>query len=109
MSDSVCAKQVLGHRGYLQEGAKYNFVYVYDYGVFSSSKILFLLWCLEIPLVLYLFALISMTWLWGGLHMAYRHFWMLVLFVIFNSLQVSLMVGLQHTRVLVNTRRGVST
>nr|XP_031304026.1 adhesion G-protein coupled receptor V1 [Camelus dromedarius] len=41
----------------------------------------------EIPLVLYLFALISMTWLWGGLHMAYRHFWMLVLFVIFNSLQ----------------------
>uniref|UniRef100_A0A8C5XT08 G-protein coupled receptors family 2 profile 2 domain-containing protein n=1 Tax=Microcebus murinus TaxID=30608 RepID=A0A8C5XT08_MICMU len=42
----------------------------------------------EIPLILYLFALISMTWLWGGLHMAYRHFWMLVLFVIFNSLQV---------------------
>ncbi|KAL2779432.1 adhesion G-protein coupled receptor V1 precursor [Daubentonia madagascariensis] len=41
----------------------------------------------EIPLILYLFALISMTWLWGGLHMAYRHFWMLLLFVIFNSLQ----------------------
>ncbi|XP_021064109.1 adhesion G-protein coupled receptor V1 [Mus pahari] len=41
----------------------------------------------EIPLILYLFALISMTWLWGGLHMAYRQFWMLVLFVIFNSLQ----------------------
>ncbi|XP_044889500.1 adhesion G-protein coupled receptor V1 isoform X1 [Felis catus] len=41
----------------------------------------------EVPLVLYLFALISVTWLWGGLHMAYRHFWMLVLFVIFNSLQ----------------------
>ncbi|KAM8777301.1 adhesion G-protein coupled receptor V1 [Rhynchonycteris naso] len=41
----------------------------------------------EIPLVLYLFALISVTWLWGGLHMAYRHFWMLILFVIFNSLQ----------------------
>ncbi|XP_055460041.1 adhesion G-protein coupled receptor V1 [Psammomys obesus] len=41
----------------------------------------------EIPLILYLFALVSMTWLWGGLHMAYRHFWMLVLFVIFNSLQ----------------------
>lgn len=48
----------------------------------------------EVPLVLYLFALISMTWLWGGLHMAYRHFWMLVLFVIFNSLQVSLTVWL---------------
>ncbi|XP_067838274.1 adhesion G-protein coupled receptor V1 [Heptranchias perlo] len=41
----------------------------------------------EIPLVLYLFALISLTWLWGGLHMAYRHFWMLILFVIFNILQ----------------------
>ncbi|XP_004678196.1 PREDICTED: G-protein coupled receptor 98 [Condylura cristata] len=41
----------------------------------------------EVPLVLYLFALISLTWLWGGLHMAYRHFWMLILFVIFNSLQ----------------------
>uniref|UniRef100_A0A8C6CK89 Adhesion G protein-coupled receptor V1 n=1 Tax=Moschus moschiferus TaxID=68415 RepID=A0A8C6CK89_MOSMO len=47
----------------------------------------------EIPLVLYLFALISMTWLWGGLHMAYRHFWMLVLFVIFNSLQVLVSVS----------------
>lgn len=42
----------------------------------------------EIPLVLYLFALISITWLWGGLHMAYRHLWMLVFFIIFNSLQV---------------------
>uniref|UniRef100_A0A8C5KHC5 G-protein coupled receptors family 2 profile 2 domain-containing protein n=1 Tax=Jaculus jaculus TaxID=51337 RepID=A0A8C5KHC5_JACJA len=41
----------------------------------------------EIPLVLHLFALISVTWLWGGLHVAYRHFWMLVLFIIFNSLQ----------------------
>ncbi|KAM4707152.1 adhesion G-protein coupled receptor V1 [Discoglossus pictus] len=41
----------------------------------------------EIPLILYLFALISMTWLWGGLHMAYRHLWMLVLFIVFNSLQ----------------------
>ncbi|XP_036063369.1 adhesion G-protein coupled receptor V1 [Onychomys torridus] len=41
----------------------------------------------EIPLILYLFALVSVTWLWGGLHLAYRHFWMLVLFVIFNSLQ----------------------
>eukprot|EP00075_Anas_platyrhynchos_P013656 XP_027302909.1 G-protein coupled receptor 98-like [Anas platyrhynchos] len=42
----------------------------------------------EIPLVLYLFALISITWLWGGLHMAYRQLWMLVFFIIFNSLQV---------------------
>ncbi|XP_063820072.1 adhesion G-protein coupled receptor V1 [Pseudophryne corroboree] len=41
----------------------------------------------EIPLILYLFALISVTWLWGGLHVAYRYLWMLVLFIIFNSLQ----------------------
>ncbi|XP_064499040.1 adhesion G-protein coupled receptor V1 isoform X4 [Pseudopipra pipra] len=41
----------------------------------------------EIPLVLYLFALISITWLWGGLHMAYQQLWMLVFFIIFNSLQ----------------------
>ncbi|KAG9488005.1 hypothetical protein GDO78_007684 [Eleutherodactylus coqui] len=43
----------------------------------------------EIPLILYLFALISVTWLWGGLHVAYRHLWILVLFIIFNSLQIS--------------------
>ncbi|XP_071995626.1 adhesion G-protein coupled receptor V1 isoform X3 [Engystomops pustulosus] len=41
----------------------------------------------EIPLILYLFALISLTCLWGGLHVAYRHLWMLVLFIIFDSLQ----------------------
>ncbi|XP_054843539.1 adhesion G-protein coupled receptor V1 [Eublepharis macularius] len=41
----------------------------------------------EIPLILYLFALISITWFWGGVHMAYRHLWMLVFFVIFNCLQ----------------------
>lgn len=57
----------------------------------AQKKIFFLF--VEIPLVLYLFGLISVTWLWGGLHMAYRHFWMLVLFVIFNSLQVSLQFG----------------
>ncbi|XP_073534717.1 adhesion G-protein coupled receptor V1 isoform X1 [Phyllobates terribilis] len=41
----------------------------------------------EIPLILYLFAVISVTWLWGGLHVGYRHLWMLVVFIIFNSLQ----------------------
>ncbi|KAM9330953.1 adhesion G-protein coupled receptor V1 [Gastrophryne carolinensis] len=41
----------------------------------------------EIPLILYLFVLISLSCLWGGLHVAYRHLWMLVLFIIFNSLQ----------------------
>lgn len=40
----------------------------------------------EVPLVMYLFALISLVWLWGGLHMAYRHLWMLIMYVIFNSM-----------------------
>ncbi|XP_060927102.1 adhesion G-protein coupled receptor V1 [Limanda limanda] len=40
----------------------------------------------EVPLVLYLFLLISLVWLWAGLHMGYRSLWMLILFVIFNCL-----------------------
>lgn len=40
----------------------------------------------EVPLVLLLFLLISLVWLWAGLHMAYRHMWMLILYVIFNCL-----------------------
>ncbi|KAM3610925.1 uncharacterized protein V6R79_010649 [Siganus canaliculatus] len=38
----------------------------------------------EVPLVLYLFLLISLVWLWAGLHMGYRYLWMLILYVIFN-------------------------
>ncbi|XP_045890437.1 adhesion G-protein coupled receptor V1 [Micropterus dolomieu] len=38
----------------------------------------------EVPLVLYLFLLISLVWLWAGLHMSYRFLWMLILYVIFN-------------------------
>ncbi|XP_041643632.1 adhesion G-protein coupled receptor V1 [Cheilinus undulatus] len=38
----------------------------------------------EVPLVLYLFVLISLVWLWAGLHMGYRNLWMLILYVIFN-------------------------
>ncbi|XP_074526084.1 adhesion G-protein coupled receptor V1 [Halichoeres trimaculatus] len=38
----------------------------------------------EVPLVLYLFMLISLVWLWAGLHMGYRYLWMLILYVIFN-------------------------
>nr|XP_006010253.1 PREDICTED: G-protein coupled receptor 98-like [Latimeria chalumnae] len=41
----------------------------------------------EVPLVLCLFGLVFLTWLWGGLHMGYRQLWMLVLYVIFNTLQ----------------------
>ncbi|XP_062238571.1 adhesion G-protein coupled receptor V1 [Platichthys flesus] len=40
----------------------------------------------EVPLVLYLFLLISLVWLWAGLHMGYRSLWMLILYVIFNCL-----------------------
>uniref|UniRef100_A0A672JI01 Adhesion G-protein coupled receptor V1 n=1 Tax=Salarias fasciatus TaxID=181472 RepID=A0A672JI01_SALFA len=40
----------------------------------------------EVPLVLYLFLLISLVWLWAGLHMGYRQLWMLILYVIFNCL-----------------------
>ncbi|XP_048838820.1 adhesion G-protein coupled receptor V1 [Brienomyrus brachyistius] len=40
----------------------------------------------EVPMVLTVFALVSLVWLWGGLHMAYRHQWMLILYVIFNCL-----------------------
>ncbi|KAM9393782.1 adhesion G-protein coupled receptor V1 [Pholidichthys leucotaenia] len=40
----------------------------------------------EVPLVLCLFLLISLVWLWAGLHMGYRYLWMLILYVIFNCL-----------------------
>ncbi|XP_076021271.1 adhesion G-protein coupled receptor V1 [Genypterus blacodes] len=40
----------------------------------------------EVPMVLYLFLLISLVWLWAGLHMGYRSLWMLILYVIFNCL-----------------------
>uniref|UniRef100_A0A667YA34 Adhesion G-protein coupled receptor V1 n=1 Tax=Myripristis murdjan TaxID=586833 RepID=A0A667YA34_9TELE len=40
----------------------------------------------EVPMVLYLFLLIFLVWLWGGLHMGYRYPWMLILYVIFNCL-----------------------
>ncbi|XP_028269622.1 adhesion G-protein coupled receptor V1 [Parambassis ranga] len=40
----------------------------------------------EVPLVLYLFLLISLVWLWAGLHMGYRYLWMLIVYVIFNCL-----------------------
>ncbi|KAG7268319.1 hypothetical protein CRUP_038334 [Coryphaenoides rupestris] len=48
-------------------------------------------WQGEVPMVLYLFALVSLVWLWAGLHMGYRDQWMLILYVIFNCLLVSLL------------------
>ncbi|KAF7670351.1 hypothetical protein LDENG_00010120 [Lucifuga dentata] len=38
----------------------------------------------EVPMVHCLFLLISLVWLWAGLHMGYRNLWMLILYVIFN-------------------------
>ena len=40
-------------------------------------------------MVLCLFLLVSLVWLWAGLHLGYRDLWMLVLYVIFNILLVS--------------------
>ncbi|XP_053555694.1 LOW QUALITY PROTEIN: adhesion G-protein coupled receptor V1 [Bombina bombina] len=48
----------------------------------------------EIPLILYLFALISITCLWGwSAHGYIGHLWMLVLFIVFNSLQFFFLLG----------------
>lgn len=38
----------------------------------------------EVPMMLYLFALVTLVCVWAGLHMAYRYIWMLILLVIFN-------------------------
>ncbi|KAM8865111.1 adhesion G-protein coupled receptor V1 isoform 2-T2 [Synchiropus picturatus] len=40
----------------------------------------------EVPLILGLFLLISLVWLWAGLHMSYKNMWMLILYIIFNCL-----------------------
>ena len=44
----------------------------------------------EVRAVLLFYALMTLTWLWGGLHMAYSQVWMLVLFCIFNIFTVSI-------------------
>nr|KAG5699574.1 hypothetical protein BaRGS_033770 [Batillaria attramentaria] len=44
----------------------------------------------EVRLLLLLWSLLVLTWLWGGLHMAYGQLWMLILFCICDILQVSL-------------------
>ncbi|KAM9822621.1 adhesion G-protein coupled receptor V1 isoform 2-T2 [Syngnathus typhle] len=40
----------------------------------------------EVPLILITFLLISLVCLWAGLHMGYKHMWMLVLYIICNCL-----------------------
>ncbi|XP_061116243.1 adhesion G-protein coupled receptor V1 [Conger conger] len=40
----------------------------------------------EVPMVLVLFALVTLVWLWAGLHIAYRYLWTFILLVIFNFL-----------------------
>lgn len=78
-------------------------VHIYIYLVILLWS-LFCCWLLlsfatEVPLVLYLFLLISLVWLWAGLHMGYRNLWMLILYVIFNCLLVSTHV---HTDALIH-------
>ncbi|KAK7486836.1 hypothetical protein BaRGS_00021983 [Batillaria attramentaria] len=41
----------------------------------------------EVRLLLLLWSLLVLTWLWGGLHMAYGQLWMLILFCICDILQ----------------------
>ncbi|XP_062310079.1 adhesion G-protein coupled receptor V1 [Osmerus eperlanus] len=58
--------------------------------VFVFVHFIFILPCVlclpEVPMVIYLFLLVSLVWLWAGLHMGYRRLWMLILYVIFNCL-----------------------
>lgn len=42
----------------------------------------------EIRTLLCFWFVITVTWLWGGLHLAYGQLWMLVMFCIFNIIQV---------------------
>ncbi|XP_071506649.1 adhesion G-protein coupled receptor V1-like [Diadema antillarum] len=54
---------------------RYDDIYMGSYNT-TEYKILLVFWFL-----------ISMTWLWGGLHMAYSQLWQLILFCIFNIAQ----------------------
>ena len=38
----------------------------------------------ELKLLLIFWLLVTLTWLWAGLHMAYQLLWLLVMFCIFN-------------------------
>ncbi|KAG7490788.1 G-protein coupled receptor 98 [Solea senegalensis] len=61
----------------------------------------------EVPLVLFLFLLISLVWLWAGLHMGYRSLWMLILYVIFNcflGLYVFAVYFIMHNQLLWPTK-----
>ncbi|KAJ8285558.1 hypothetical protein GJAV_G00028220 [Gymnothorax javanicus] len=40
----------------------------------------------EVPMVLVLYALVTLVWLWAGLHIAYRFLWTFILLVLFNFL-----------------------
>ncbi|XP_061172919.1 adhesion G-protein coupled receptor V1-like [Saccostrea echinata] len=48
----------------------------------------------EIRTLLCFWFVITITWLWGGLHMAYGQLWMLVMFCIFNIVQALLVIVL---------------
>lgn len=44
---------------------------------------------LEVRHVILLFVLVSITWLFAGLHLAYGYLWMVILFAIFDVMLVS--------------------
>lgn len=48
----------------------------------------------EIRTLLCFWFVITVTWLWGGLHLAYGQLWMLVMFCIFNIIQALLVIVL---------------
>eukprot|EP00058_Branchiostoma_floridae_P024219 XP_002609709.1 hypothetical protein BRAFLDRAFT_102479 [Branchiostoma floridae] len=41
----------------------------------------------EVPLILFMYLFVVLTWVFGGLHLAYGYLWLLVIFCIFNVLQ----------------------
>ena len=57
-----------------------------------DQLIKFVLWVFvpEVRLTLLFWVVLILTWLWGGLHMVYGQLWMLILFCIFDILQVSM-------------------
>ncbi|XP_039258016.2 adhesion G-protein coupled receptor V1-like isoform X1 [Styela clava] len=57
----------------------------------------------EIPLLFWFFFLLSFSWLWGGLHLAYGQMWMLVLFILFNMVQgtyLLIVYGILHNQIV---------
>ena len=57
---------------------------------------MFICYCLEVRHIMVLFGLISLTWLFAGLHLTYGHLWMIITFTLFNVFLVSVPNVYQH-------------